>query len=100
MLNGNTCTNMKAEEFEQEWKRYCDSKGGGAVTMNIKDAAKHFADWQKEQMMKEAIDSEVKWCNHGYPDFPIEDLAVLDEIVLSKEKFQIGDKVKVIIIKE
>lgn len=37
-----------SEDFEQEWKRYCDSKGGGAATMNAKDAAKHFAQWQKK----------------------------------------------------
>ena len=35
-----------SEDFESEWKRYCDSKGGGAVTMNIKDVAKHFAQCQ------------------------------------------------------
>lgn len=38
-----------SEDFEQEWKRYCDSKGGGAATMNVKDVAKHFAQWQKDE---------------------------------------------------
>ena len=55
----------RAEEFEKEWKRYCDSKGGGAVTMNVKDTAKHFAQWQKEQMMKDVVDGEVNiWGSH------------------------------------
>lgn len=39
-----------SEDFESEWKRYCDSKGGGAVTMNLKDVAQHFAQWQRERM--------------------------------------------------
>ena len=66
----------------------------------IKDAVKLGAQWQREQMLKDAIDSQVKWCNHGYPDIHMEDFAVLDEVQLPKGKFKIGDKVKVIIIKE
>lgn len=49
----------RADKFESEWQRYCESKGGGAVTMNVKDVAKHFADWQKEQMMKDAIETII-----------------------------------------
>lgn len=48
-----------SEDFESEWKRYCDSKGGGAVTISIKDVAKHFAQWQKKQMMKDAIETTI-----------------------------------------
>ena len=50
---------MEAEEFEQEWKRYCDAKGSGAVTINLKDVAKHFAEWQKEQIMKDAVEADI-----------------------------------------
>lgn len=64
------------------------------------DACVKTAEWLQEQMMKDAIDSQVKWCNHGYPNIHMEDLAVLDEVQLPKDKFKIGDKVKVIIIKE
>lgn len=41
-----------SEDFESEWKRYCDSKGGGAVTMNMKDMAHHFAQWGVECVKK------------------------------------------------
>ena len=88
---------MKAEEFEQEWKKYCDSKGGGAVTMNVKDVAKHFAQWQREQMMKDAVNAHI---------IAIGQNAVVKEdndddlrkCIISK--FKDGDKVKVIIVKE
>lgn len=53
---------MEAEAFEQEWKRYCDSKGGGAVTMNLKDVAQHFAKYGCEQAkkdIKEWIDNNL-----------------------------------------
>lgn len=46
-----------SEDFESEWKRYCDSKGGGVVTMNVKHVAKHFVEWQKEQFEKNRLAS-------------------------------------------
>lgn len=112
------CQEPAGEDFESEWKRYSDSKGGGAVTMNIKDVAKHFTEWQKtqdrqtielaeehamlagmmqerEQMMKDAIEGKVVAVRttmsdklHTYPWVEL-------ETQLSK-----NDKVKVIIIKE
>lgn len=82
---------MKAEEFEQEWKRYCDSKGGGAVTMNVKDVAKHFADWQKKQMMKDSVEGKME-LNHIVVSYA--------ELAKSFPTGKDGDKVKVIIIKE
>lgn len=52
--------------------------------------AKHFANWQKEQMMKDAIDTTIK---QGCIE-----LGILIK-GLDKGKFSFGDKVKVIIIK-
>ena len=78
----------------------CESESDAFYHYIQTDAFIAGAEWQKEQMMKDAIDSEVKWCNHGYPDIHMEDLAVLDEIQLPKNKFAIGDKVKIIIMKD
>ncbi len=93
-----------SEELEREMDRYFETmqvlEHENIFEDTFQRIAKHFVEWQREQMMKDAIDSYVKWCNHGYPDIHMEDLAVLDEVQLPKEKFKIGDKVKVIIIKE
>lgn len=42
-------------DFESEWKRYCGSKGGGAITMNVKDVAKHFVQWLHRQGCRSRI---------------------------------------------
>lgn len=47
-----TIAKLADEDFESEWKRYCDSKGGGAVTINLKDMAHHFAQWGAECVKK------------------------------------------------
>ena len=55
------------------------------------------AKWQKEQMMANAIDVEVKVDASGYPDIPQIELYDYDkDEPLAKE----GDRVKVIVIKE
>lgn len=87
-----------SEDFEAEWKRYCDSKGGGAVTMNVKDVAKHFAQWQKKRMMKSAIEGYVSATIYLAKHCP-EDIAEI-QVKDSKTAGKVGEKVKVIIIKE
>lgn len=59
---------------------------------------KRGANWQKEQMMAEAIDVEVKVDAGGYPyiDKTIELYDYDKDVPLAKE----GDRVKVIVIKE
>ena len=58
---------------------------------------RHFANWQKEQMMAKAVDVEVKVDAGGYPYIPQMELYDYDkDIPLAKE----GDKYKVILIKE
>ncbi len=52
---------------------------------NFDYIARHFTNWQKGQMMKEAVDAEI-----GYSSIKTDDIC----------KFRIGDKVKLIIIKE
>jgi hypothetical protein len=111
-----------SEDFESEWKRYCESKGGGAVTMNIKDVAKHFTQWQKEkdkkelqiaeehgiltgmnmereQLLKDAIEGEVETL---YRHIVYVKSVGFDSSSIRENKQDVfaGDKVKVIIIKE
>ena len=109
------------KEFETEWQRYCEAKGGGAVTMNIKEVARHFAKWQKEReqkelqlaeehgilsgmnmerekLMKDAINGWIEGDCREQEDEPYDVYAVSDS--LDTTKFKIGDKVKVIIVKE
>lgn len=61
---------------------------------DILDIAKHFANWQKEQMMKDAVETTVSSMVHQ--------LIVTDYIIVNAEQFGLkkGDKVKVLIIKE
>ena len=62
---------------------------------DIKDTARHFAQWQKEQMMENAL--------HGWLDEdnePPYDLNVLCEEKIPCGKFKHCDKVKLIIVKE
>ena len=72
-----------SKDFESEWKRYCDSKGGGAVTMNIKDVAKHFAQWQKEQDYKNLERLKKSWFKEGKIEGKFEGLT-------DDEKYQQG----------
>ena len=58
----------------------------------IRKTAKHFSDWQKQQMMKDAVDGEV---THG-KSLAIPSLGYF----LDKNGLDFGDKVKLIIIKE
>lgn len=77
--------------------RFTSSKYGHD---KIKATFKAGAKWQKEQMMKDAIGREVA---EGSMCPAIETLPVLthtDMILLPKDKFKSGDKVKIIIIKE
>ena len=78
-----------SEDFETEWKEYFKYRGNMA-TVNIKDLARHFAEWQKQQMMAKAVDGEIGYWN-------IRGLSVNMDLPRTLEE---DDKVKLIIIKE
>ena len=48
---------MRRADFEAEWKRYTASRKDdmrtNAVTMNVKEVARHFAEWQEQQAEKD-----------------------------------------------
>lgn len=55
-------------------------------------------DWFKDQMMKDAIEGYIEGDQRNQEDEPYDVYAVSDS--LDTKKFKIGDKVKVIIVKE
>lgn len=85
-----------SEDLEKEIDRYFNTEGIPVTGGALRDTARHFAQWQKEQMIKDAIE-----CHIDYYDGPILNFTQkqLDD-ALEKNGAKIGDKVKVIIIKE
>ena len=80
------------DEIDKIWKT-CNpiDEGMGVETANIHieqfdDIARHFAEWQKQQMMKDAVDGEY-WDGSIYLDN-------------RPTEYKDGDKVKIIIVKE
>ena len=65
---------------------------------DVIDIARHFANWQKEQMMKDAVDAEI------YREIENDDTREYSLHAIShkldKSKYKFMEKVKVIIIKE
>ena len=55
--------------------------------------ARHFAEWQKEQMMKDAVEGEIQMRYSG-------SLCAKTIRVINEDKFKLGDKVRIIIVKE
>ena len=58
------------------------------------EIARHFAEWQREKMIKEAIETDVRI------DVPIDDDYVYVRAYVKKELLQPRERVKVIILKE
>lgn len=90
------------EDLEVEFNRFLDEVEGVPRMWHSEeqiewamDVARHFAIWQKQQIMKEAINGEVfdnydkDICQHH-----------LELLVDIPKKYKDGDKVKLIIIKE
>ena len=74
------------EELEKEIKRYLQEIYDRDTT--VRDVARHFAKWQKEQMMKEAVEGEYDFYPAAvYLDVPI-------------PRMNHGDKVRVIVCKK
>ena len=94
-----------SEDLEDEIKRYCNKNDytctddGVVYTLNeqIVNTARHFSEWQKQQMMKDAVDAKVtaRWPLHSSPLYNSYEMYVPYAQHLSE-----GDKVKLIIINE
>ena len=86
-----------SEDLLKELKGIVNIRECVAQGVPVIKIARHFANWQKERMMKDAIDAEVKVDAGGYPYIPQIELYDYDkDIPLAKE----GDRYKVVLIKE
>jgi hypothetical protein len=96
---------VKEVDLENEIKQYIDNhrdvEVGKADTQfncyDMEEIARYFTNWQKEQLMKNAIDVTVHIEAGNYPYIPQMELYDYDkDVPLAKE----GDKYKVVLIKE
>ena len=98
--------NPICEELEEEIKRWLkegeitDTRFDDYDDNDIEATARHFAQWQKEQMMKEAyIESRI--VDDGRMEIEGNPLPCLNPIILLPyPQFKPGDRVRIIIIKE
>ncbi len=77
------------EDLEEEWKRYITSEEYLNDIPGGLPVARHFANWQKLQIMKAAVDAIVKYDNFGHLIVRVDDMGV---------KFH--DEIKIRIFKE
>ena len=83
-----------SEDLEGEVVAFLDQYTYPREEVDFSSFARHIAQWQKQQMMKEVIVGRFTF-NPSYPDN--------DHIVIDKDelpKYKLGDKVKLIVIKE
>lgn len=90
-LNDDSDIKKEFENF-REWVH----KYNLSPTLSL--AAYHFANWQKKQMMKDAVEGYIEGDQRNQEDEPYDVYAVSDS--LDTTKFKIGDKVKVLILKD
>jgi hypothetical protein len=83
------------EDLEEELSAYVNSEKylNNIGTSGLLLIARHFADWQKQQMMAKAVDGHVGQTINGM-------LRALSDETFGDMGFTAGDKVKLIIIKE
>ena len=84
------------KEFEKVWSVYCKNapiRFSGDKD-KLEDIARHFANWQKEQMIKNSVECTVSVDAGGYPYIGNIELYDYEN---DKPLAKAGDKVKVII---
>ena len=99
-----------SEELEEELTNYFNKfKGLESSNWNwridsvnihsggLLDFARHFVEWQKQKMMKDAIEREVKEDAGGYPFIEATELYDYEN---DKPLAKAGDKIKVVFIKD
>ena len=92
------------EEIERCWKEMFPIGWSDYTLLTLtyeqhKAFAHHFAEWQKQQMMKDAIECIVHQCE--VMGIKLDGVEILsDGLILDEKIFKDGDKVKIIIIKE
>lgn len=88
------------KSLEEEITRYGQEEMPVVLESDLNDIARHFAKWQKEQMMKDAyVESLI--VEDGRIELEGDPLPCLNPIILLPyPQFKPGDKAKLIIIKE
>jgi len=92
------------KELEAEFNHFLDEMEGNPRMWHSEeqkewalDIARHFVNWQKEQMLKDAFNETVEDAGFRYPQVgPIG----LDDDFVTENDLHTGDKVKVIIVKD
>ena len=88
-----------SEDLEEVAKTYAKKESHGYEPCNIVETFKAGANWQKQQMMKNAIDGVITFDYYGDND-KIYGCIAHDSFCLEELGLKDGDKVKLIIIKE
>ena len=96
-VSDSTPLEESGEDLKSELHNYieqhkCELSG----YFDIRRVARHFANWQKRQMMKDAVECNVGWCDGLLLDYTQQQ----QDKELDKIGAKIGDKVKLVIIKE
>ena len=83
------------EDLNDEIKKFIEEYGyeRGEDKLLIAIVARHFASWQKQQMLKDAVEGEIRVRYSGC-------LCATTIRAINEDKFKLGDKVRVIIVKE
>lgn len=100
--NGNSLTQEPvSEDLKEAIEQYCVKHGcisivNGYYTLQeqVSDIARHFANWQKQQMMAKAVDGKI------YETQARSKLKAATIGKISGFDYRVGDKVKVIIFKD
>ena len=87
-----------SEELEEEIKRYLQEEHDRDTT--VRDVARHFANWQKEQELKDAVEGKVVELGETYKDLTISVEGKELNEALQPLGVKDGDRVRIIIIKE
>ena len=82
------------DEIHNRWEDYPHIKWPKCPYKDFKNIACHFANWQKQQMMKNVTYGEVSQCTTYPYNLKIQSIKTIDK------DLKVGDKVKLIIIKE
>ena len=93
-LSGSVGTNEEpvSDDLEKEIDRWSKEQYyNESEKRSFAVVARHFAEWQKKQMMKEALDAEVR---------DVEDFMGTTTFRCICDKYKKGDKVQVIILKK
>ncbi len=86
-------------DLDEEIVNWCNHGDFGFDYMDIRDTVHHFANWQKQQLMEDALDcSIIMHPNDRFANYSIS--AYVPPLHPASTYISKGDKVKIIIIRE